>query len=216
MLLTSGHDRQTPRGRPANGFDESIAPIDILDTDGHMDLPVKNGYHLKFARTGSHFANYDTLISIVRFKAHYLAFYGGTLKNLSICMGTGVEGKCLIHSAGEVMDYFSSRDDKTTCESMSDAVKAALDAKRERWAFINVIDAFDPEDGCEFAQNLGNIGILGSLDPVAVDQAAIDLTYGAAPNKEIRDRWESTHSTMLTSIAESNGVGKTHYRLIEI
>ena len=68
----------------------------------------------------------------------------------------------------------------------------------------------------EFAQNLGNIGILGSLDPVAVDQAAIDLTYGAAPNKEIRDRWESTHSTMLTSIAESNGVGKTHYRLIEI
>ena len=200
----------------ANGFDESIAPIDILDTDGYMDLAVKNGFHLKFARTGSHFANYDTLISIVRFKAHYLAFYGGTLKNLSICMGTGVEGKCLIHSAGEVMDHFSSRDDKTTCESMSDAVKAALDAKKERWAFINVIDAFEPEDGCEFAQNLGNIGILASLDPVAVDQAAIDLTYRAAPNKEIRDRWESTHSTMLTAIAESNGVGKTHYRLIEI
>ena len=72
----------------SNGFDESIAPIDILDADGHMDLPVSKGYHLKFARTGSHFANYDTLISMVRFKAHYLDFYGGTLKNLSICMGT--------------------------------------------------------------------------------------------------------------------------------
>ena len=80
-----------------NGFDETIAPIDILDADGYMDLPVSKGYHLKFARTGSHFANYDTLISMVRFKAHFLDFYGGTLKNLSICMGTGVEGKCLRH-----------------------------------------------------------------------------------------------------------------------
>lgn len=123
---TTGKHLEVARG---NGFDETIAPIDILDADGHMDLPVSKGYHLKFARTGSHFANYDTLISMVRFKAHFLDFYGGTLKNLSICMGTGVEGKCLIHSAGEVMDHFSSRDDKTTCEAMSDAVKAAMQAK---------------------------------------------------------------------------------------
>ena len=196
-----------------NGFDEKIAPIDILDSGGHMDLPVSKGYHLRFARTGSHFANYDTLISLVRFKAHFLDFYGGTLKNLSICMGTGVDGKCLIHSAGEVMDHFSSRDDRTTCEAMSDAVKAAMEAKRGRWAFINVIDDFDPQDGCESAQNLGNIGILASLDPVAIDQAAIDLTFGAAPNPQIRATWEERHSTMLTEISEANGIGKTHYRL---
>lgn len=196
-----------------NGFDASIAPIDILDADGHMDLPVSKGYHLKFLRTGSHFANYDTLISVVRFKAHFLDFYGGTLKNLSICMGTGVEGKCHIHSAGKVMDHFSSRDDQTACESMSDAVKASMEAKPGRWVFINVIDAFEPQDGCQSAQNLGNVGILGSYDPVAVDQAAIDITFGAAPNAEVRAQWEEHHSTMLTAIAERNGIGKTHYRL---
>lgn len=196
-----------------NGFDASIAPIDILDADGHIDLPVSNGYHLKFLRTGSHFANYDTLISVVRFKAHFLDFYGGTLKNLSICMGTGTEGKCHIHSAGEVMEYFSSRDDQTTCESMSDAVKAAMQAKPDRWVFINVIDAFEPQDGCQSAQNLGNIGILASYDPVALDQAAIDITFGAAPTAEVRAQWEKQHSTMLTAISERNGVGKTHYRL---
>ena len=197
-----------------NGFDASIAPIDILDSEGSMDLPVK-GYHLRFARTGSHFARYDTLISLVRFKAHFLDFYGGTLKNLSICMGT-LEGKCLIHSAGEVMTHFSSRDNKTTCEAMSDAVKAAMQAKAGRWAFINVIDAFEPSDGCEGATNLGNIGILASLDPVAVDQAAIDITFGAAPSAAMRATWEEHHSTMLTDIAEKNDVGKTHYRLISL
>jgi uncharacterized Fe-S center protein len=199
-----------------NGFDESIASIDILDSEGFVDLPVSKGYHLKFTRTGSHFLNYDTLISIVRFKAHFLDFYGGTLKNLSICMGTGTEGKCFIHSAGEVMEHFSSRDDKTTCESMSDAVKGAMEAKKGRWAFINVIDSFEPSDGCDNARNLGNVGILASLDPVAVDQAAIDITFGAAPNDTVRHAWEERHSTMLTAISEANGIGHTHYRLTQI
>ena len=199
-----------------NGFDESIAPIDILDSEGFVDLPVSKGYHLKFTRTGSHFLNYDTLISIVRFKAHFLDFYGGTLKNLSICMGTGTEGKCFIHSAGEVMEHFSSRDDKTTCESMSDAVKGAMEAKKGRWAFINVIDSFEPSDGCDDARNLGNVGILASLDPVAVDQAAIDITFGAAPNDTVRQAWEERHSTMLIAISEANGIGHTHYRLTQI
>lgn len=196
-----------------NGFDDSIAPIDILDSEGSMDIPVPNGFHLKFARTGSHFANYDTLISITRFKAHFLDFYGGTLKNLSICMGT-LEGKCLIHSAGAEMSYFSSRDDRTTCEAMSDAVKAAMHAKQGRWAFINVIDAFEPSDDCPEAKNLGDVGILASLDPVAVDQAAIDITFGAAPNATIRQQWEDRHSTMLTEIAQQNQVGSQNYRFV--
>ena len=63
---------------------------------------------------------------------------------------------------------------------------------------------------------VGNIGILASLDPVAVDQAAIDLTFGAAPNKTVRQMWEKRHSTMLTTIAENNSVGYTHYRFTEI
>ena len=114
------------------------------------------------------------------------------------------------------MDHFSSRDDQTTCEAMSDAVKAAMQAKQGRWAFVNVLDAFEPTDGCEHATNVGNSGILASLDPVAVDQASIDLTFGAAPNETVRQIWEKRHSTMLTAIAENNSVGYTHYRFTEI
>ena len=76
-----------------------------------------------------------------------------------------------------------------------------------------MIDSFEPSDGCEQAVNLGNVGILASLDPVAIDQAAIDITFGAAPNKAVRQTWEEHHSTMLTAISEANGIGKTHYRL---
>lgn len=191
-----------------HGFDTKL--IDILDAEGYMDLPVK-GKHLTFTRTGSHFANYDTLVSLVRFKAHFLDFYGGTLKNLSICMGTP-DGKRHIHSAGETMSSFSSRDDRTTCEAMADAVKAAMDAKPGRWVFLNVLDTVDPRDSCDGTKNLGNIGILASADPVALDQAAIDITFGAAATPQLRAEWEETHSTMLTQIAEDLGVGKTHYR----
>ncbi len=197
-----------------HGF-TNIATCDILDADGDIDMPVANGYHLKYARTGAHFADYSHVISVVRFKAHHIAIYGGTMKNLTITLGS-ISGKAILHSAGKNERYYQSSDKTTTAQSLADGVKAALDYKKDAWCFINVLDDFDPDDKCQGTKNLGNIGILASLDPVAVDQAAVDLTFGAAATPELRQRWEDTHSVDILQYAENLGVGKRHYRLVAL
>ncbi|MDO4937558.1 MAG: DUF362 domain-containing protein, partial [Sutterellaceae bacterium] len=115
----------------------AVAPIDILDADGDMELPITGGVILKHAMTGKHFADYDSVISLVRFKPHYLPRYGGTLKNLSICMGS-LAGKAWIHSGGKVSSHYVYSDENTTSQAMADAAKGAVDAKKNRWMFFNV------------------------------------------------------------------------------
>ncbi len=197
----------------ANGFDKA-GPIEILDSEGEIALPVKEGYHLKTFITGSKLSDYDSLISVVRFKGHNLPRYGGSMKNLSICLGTP-KGAAQIHSGGKITDYYSSAGEKVTSESMADAVKAALDFKPGRWIFFNIIDSLEPQrrDSCDEAKNIGNIGILLSTDPVACDQAAVDIVYSFAPNEEIRKQWEETHFVDTLEMAERIGVGSSHYRL---
>lgn len=196
-----------------NGFNTSR--IDIIDAEGTVDLPIKGGKHLMFSRIGSHYNDYDTMIGLTRFKSHHIAFYGGMLKNLSIAIAP-LSGKLLIHSIGRTDQSFVSSDDKLTTQAMADYVKGVMDAKKGRWVFLNVLDAVDPTDDCEGVKNLGNIGILASTDPVAIDQAAIDITFGAAPTPELRRAWEEHHATYLTSDAEAVGLGKTHYRFTPI
>lgn len=196
------------------GYDKA-APIDILDSEGDMDLPVKDGYRLPRAITGKHFANYDTWISVARFKAHHLPRFGGTMKNLSICLGS-MAGKALIHSGGETDRYWKGTDPQTTGQSMSDAVKVALQAKPGRWAFIQVFSAHQPDDGCDGARDLGNIGIFASLDPVALDQLAVDIAYSAAPDAATSKRWQEYHSAFLPELAAKNGVGSNQYRLVKL
>lgn len=196
-----------------NGFDTSR--IDIIDAEGTVDLPIEGGKHLKFSRIGSHYNDYDTMIGLIRLKSHHIDFYGGMLKNLSIAIAP-LQGKWLIHSVGRTDQSFVSSDDQPTTQAMADYVKGVMDAKKGRWVFLTVLDAVDPTDGCEGAKNLGNIGILASTDPVAIDQAAIDITFGAAATLELRREWEEHHSTFLTSNAEAVGVGKTHYRFTPI
>ena len=113
----------------ANGFDKA-GPIDILDSEGEIALSVKGGYHLKTFITGAKLADYDSLISVVRFKGHNLPRYGGSMKNLSICLGTP-KGAAQIHSGGKIADYFSSAGEKVTSESMADASKLRLISNRE-------------------------------------------------------------------------------------
>ena len=207
---TEGHLR-TARG---NGFTTDIGPIDILDAEGELDLPVQ-GKHLKFHRTGSHFANYDTFISVVRFKVHHLRDYGGTLKNLSICLAS-TSGKANIHSGGRELQGFFEPDMEAFLSSMGEAVKAAEDAKPGRWVFINVLAGMNQRDTCEGAQALPDMGIVASLDPVAADQAAVDFTFGSAKTAALRKAWEAKHQTRALRYAEEAGAGKRHYRLESI
>ena len=197
----------------ANGFDKA-GPIDILDSEGEIALSVKGGYHLKTFITGAKLADYDSLISVVRFKGHNLPRYGGSMKNLSICLGTP-KGAAQIHSGGKITDYFSSAGEKVTSESMADAVKAALDFKPGKWIFFNIIDSLEPQrrDACDGAKNIGDIGILLSTDPIACDQAAVDIVYGFAPDEQTRRQWEQEHFVESLKMAEKIGVGATHYRL---
>lgn len=194
-----------------NGFG-AVAPLDMIDEDGDIDMPVTGGYFLKYARTGKHLDNYGTLVAIHRFKAHHLPIYGGNMKNLALNLSS-VSGKAIIHSAGADERRFRQLDDDTTAKAFADAAKAAMDYKKGRWAFVNVLDSLNPADGCG-AKNLGDIGILASLDPVAIDQAACDLVYGAAPDNATREKWETYHSTRMLDYAEKIGVGKRHYRLV--
>ena len=198
-----------------NGFTKEIGPIDILDAEGEMDLPVQGGKHLKFHRTGSHFANYDSVISIVRFKVHHLRDYGGTLKNLSICLAS-TPGKANIHSGGKELGRFYEPDMESFLQSVGEAAKAAQDAKKDRWVFINVLAGMDQKDTCEGASAIPDIGIVASLDPVAVDQAAIDFAFGTAKTEKQREAWEQKHQTRVTKYAEEAGAGKQHYRIESI
>lgn len=192
-----------------------IASVDILDSEGDMELPVDNGYRLAYAKTGSHFVSYETMISVVRFKAHHLPRYGGTLKNLSICLGS-LAGKALIHSGGKVESHYSSTPPLITAQAMSDAVKGALAAKPNKWAFIQVMSSHVPDDNCEGAKDLGDIGIFASLDPVALDQLAVDIAYGSAPDESTKQKWMDYHSAYLPEVASANGVGSNYYRLVPV
>lgn len=189
----------------------AVAPTDIIDDQGTIDLPVRNGYHLKFHRVGSHFKNYDSVISIVRYKLHNLPQLGGTLKNLSITLSPFI-GRCNIHSAGRSLTWQES-DPETTAESITDAVKGALAARPGRWAFLCAMPAFTPKDNCRGAIDVGNIGVFASLDPVALDAVCTDITLQSAPDKATRDAWIKAHTLTILDKAEKNGVGRRSYRL---
>lgn len=210
--------RDTPDGNyktaERHGF-AAAAPVDILDRDGDVDMPVRGGYRLKYARTGSHLNDYGTLIAVHRFKAHYLPIYGGNIKNISLSLGS-LSGKAIIHSGGTNETSYEGKDETVTAQSFADAAKAAMDYKKGRWAFINVMDAFRPEDNCENTRDLGNIGIIASLDPVAADQASCDFEFGAAPSEAVRNAWEKYHSVDILHYAEKIGVGSRHYRLVSV
>lgn len=195
-----------------HGFSK-VAPVDILDADGSLDLPVPRGYRLKIHRVGSHFANYASFVSVIRYKLHNLPMLGGSLKNLAITLAS-ISGKCNIHSAGKNLSSWEGTDNVTTVESISDAVKAALAARPGRWCFIAVMSSFKPVDRCRGAIDTGDIGILASLDPVALDQACTDITMQSALTDADRKAWAEEHALVILEKAEKNGVGRTRYRLV--
>ena len=210
--------RNTTKGNYAmaekHGFTK-VGPVDVLDADGDVDMPVQNGHHLKFARTGAHIQNYDTFVAVHRFKTHYIPQLGGNIKNISLSLGS-ISGKALIHSAGKNDRTYQSSDDDTTARCFADAAKAAMDFKIGRWAFVNVLDSFEAKDKCVNAQNRKAIGILASLDPVALDQACVDFEFGAAKDDATRAAWEKFHSVNVLEFAEKINVGQRHYRMVSV
>ena len=158
------------------GFTE-IAPVDIMDEEGSLDIPVQDSTHIQFDRVGSHIADYDFLINLAHFKGHAMGGFGGVLKNQSIGMASP-EGKTLIHTAGDYSNpgqvFNNRRGQDAFLESMAAAAQAVHNYFGGRVIYINVMNNLSVDcdcDGSPSAPQMKDIGILASLDPVALDKA---------------------------------------------
>ena len=201
-----------------------IADVDIMDSEGDMMLPVKNGLHLKENYVGKHLENYNSMLVLSHFKGHPMGGFGGALKNMSIGVASS-SGKAWIHTAGKTkntkvlwlnlpkQDYF--------LESMAEADSSVVDYMKENIVYINVINNLSidcdcvshPEDPC-----MADIGITASIDPVAVDKASLDLVYNSSDEgkKRLIQRIEKKHGIRTIEHAEELGIGTTNYELINI
>jgi len=199
-----------------NGFD--FCPVDIMDADGDMSLPIVGGSHLTEDMVGSHFADYDFLINLAHFKGHAMGGFGGVIKNMSIGIASR-QGKCLIHTAGAnaTSPWGGNQDD--FLESMAEAAKGIADYLGENILYINVMNNLSVDCDCNnrpAAPTMADIGILASLDPVALDQACVDLVYAAPDGKDLIARIESRNGIHTLEHAEAIGFGTRKYNLVKI
>jgi len=199
-----------------HGF--TYAPIDILDAEGEIKLPIEGGARLQEAIVGSHYPDYDFIISIAHFKGHELAGFGGAFKNIAVGIAS-VNGKKAIHDEpGSYM--FSTRGD-AFLEKIVETAKAIIDDKGEKMVYINVVNNLSVDCDCNShpqRAKMSDIGILASLDPVALDKACVDLIY-AAPEDERRElvwRIESKNGLHLLAYAEQLGLGSQKYVLVNL
>ena len=203
-----------------HGFTK-IAAVDIMDEDGDIELPVTGGKHLKFDAVGSHFKNYDFVLVLSHFKGHAMGGFGGAIKNISIGIASS-RGKVIIHTAGTKDSgsiWYDKQDD--FLESMAEAAKAVSDSldNGKRIMYISVMNHLSVDcdcDGNPAAPDMHDIGILGSLDPVALDQACVDLVYKAPDGSSLIKRMESRHGIHTLEHAAEIGFGSREYDLVSI
>lgn len=196
-----------------------IANVDILDEDGEMELPVKKGYHLKVNYVGDHLRNYDSMLVLSHFKGHPMGGFGGALKNISIGIASS-HGKAHIHGAG-VPEEIWTADHDSFLESMADAAQTIVNYYQENIVFINVMCNMSVDcDCCAVAEDpaIADIGILSSTDPVALDQACLDLVYASTdPGKQhLLERIESRNGVHTVETAATLNIGNRKYELINI
>ncbi len=197
-----------------------IAGFDILDAEGSMSLPVDGGSRLAENLVGSHFANYDSYLVLSHFKGHAMAGYGGAIKNISIGLGSK-EGKCLIHTSGESRTSPWNGDQDGFCESMAEAGKSVSDylEKGENIVYISVMNHLSIDCDCNgypAEADIHDIGILASTDPVALDQACIDLVYISEGSASLINRIEGQNGLHTLEHAEEIGLGSRTYQLVVI
>lgn len=200
-----------------HGFTE-IADFQILDEDGSMTLPVENGVNLKENYVGAHFSDYDSYLILSHFKGHSMAGYGGAIKNISIGLASS-EGKAWIHSGGTSRTNAWGGEQNAFLESMAEAAKSVADIQGEKIVYINVMNRLSVDcdcDGNPAEPDMHDIGILASKDPVALDQACIDLVYTAEDGGSLIDRIESRNGLHTLDHVERIGLGSRAYKLVNI
>lgn len=196
-----------------------VAKVDIMDEEGEIELPIKNGKRIKTNYVGNHLKNYDSILVLSHFKGHPMGGFGGALKNISIGIASSY-GKTYIHGVGKPEDFWTS-DHDSFLEAMADAAESVVEYFKGNMAFINVMCNMSVDcDCCAVAADpkIGDIGILASLDPVALDQACVDLVYKSEDEgkSHLIERMESKNGIHTVEAAADLGFGSREYELIKL
>ena len=196
-----------------------IADVDIMDADGEIELPVHGGKHLDVNFVGKNLADYDSMLVLSHFKGHPMGGYGGALKNISIGIASSY-GKAYIHGVKDVNAIWTA-DHDSFLECMADAAKSVVEYMHGKMAYVNIMCNMSVDcDCCAVAADpkIKDIGILSSLDPVALDQACLDLVYASDDEgkADLIERIESRHGVHTIEAAAEIGVGSREYELIDM
>ena len=195
-------------------------PVDLLDAQGpDLELEIPNGKKIKKNFVGKDLKNYDATLILSHFKGHPMGGFGGALKQLSIGFASSY-GKGYIHGVGDPA-HFWDRDQDSFLESMADAASSVVEYFKGNAVYINVMKNMSVDcDCCDVAEDpcIADIGILISDDPVAIDQACVDLVYACTdPGKpHLLERIESRHGIHTVEVAVEHGIGSREYELIEV
>ncbi len=206
-----------------NGW--NALPFDLMDAEGPDDiLEIPNGKQIKKNYVGRNLKKYDSMLILAHFKGHPMGGFGGALKQLSIGVAS-TAGKTYIHSAGRTLDQYNLWNDlpeqDAFLEAMADAASSIVEFFKGNMVFISVLKNMSVDcDCCEVAEDpcLKDIGIMISLDPVAIDQACVDMVKNSSdPGKDhFMERVNSRHGEHTIEAAEALGIGSRQYELIEI
>ena len=213
-------DTESHRQAAADHGFTAIAPVDIMDAEGEVELPVTGGKHLTRDIVGKNFLNYDFTIVLSHFKGHAMGGFGGAIKNMSIGIASS-NGKRLIHSAGASTTSWGNPAQDDFLESTADAAKAVADHCGENILYISVANNLSVDCDCDSSPadpQMGDIGILASLDPVALDKACTDLVRSSADHGKIHliERIDSRHGMHTLDHAEALGMGSQQYELVAL
>ena len=200
-----------------------IADVDIMDSEGDIAIPVMGGRQLTENYVGKNLEKYDSILMLSHFKGHAMGGFGGALKNASIGIASA-KGKTIIHTANkvnnpdELFNNLPKQDD--FLEAMAEAAKSVADYK-PNIVYINIMNNMSVDCDCDAnpaPPKMGDIGILASLNPVALDQACVDLIYqsGDTGKKDLIERMESLNGIHIIKHAEDIGLGTKEYELVNI
>ena len=202
-----------------HGF-TAIAQVDIMDAEGETRLPVEGGRHIEYDIVGSHYTDYDFTVVLSHFKGHAMAGFGGAIKNISIGIASS-NGKRWIHSAGTSTTSWGNPSQEDFLETMAEAAKAVADHCRENILYISVANNLSVDCDCDSSPadpEMGDIGILASLDPVALDKACTDLVRSSEDHGKIHliERIDSRQGMHTLDYAEQIGLGSQQYELVRL
>ena len=202
-----------------HGF-TAIAEVDIMDAEGETRLPVEGGRHIDYDIVGSHYTDYDFTVVLSHFKGHAMAGFGGAIKNISIGIASA-NGKRWIHSGGTSTTSWGNPSQEDFLETMAEAAKAVADHCGDNILYISVANNLSVDCDCDSSPadpQMGDIGILASLDPVALDKACTDLVRSSEDHGKIHliERIDSRQGMHTLDYAEQIGLGSQQYELVSL